>query len=118
MEEGAVDKKTFSRRCPSVGEFLAYTSVVAVFLAILIPLEFNYGLTSISQSFKMTTVRKDSYLFLIIEKLGLFNGEPQSPDVEDIFTKEDLFQYRGESEKIYLAFLGMCKLFWSSMGIF
>ncbi|XP_066930092.1 neuferricin-like [Clytia hemisphaerica] len=111
MEEGKTNKIKFERRCPGIGEFLAYTSVVVVACAVIVPLELKYGYSSrVFNSFHMQSTNDDSVLHTLINILGLFKKPAaQQPSTgERIFTKEEIRQYSGEVEgkPIYLAYLG------------
>ena len=109
QEENKLNKVQFERRCPSVGEFLAYTSVVVVFLALLIPVELKYGYSSnLFGVFHLSNEKSDQFPFNLIKQLGLFQSKKVHS--EKIFSKEELIEYSGveKNKPIYLAFLGGC----------
>lgn len=108
QEENKPNKIKFERRCPGVGEFLAYVSVVVVLLAILIPVELKYGYSSnIIGVMQISVNEGKQFPFNLIKQLGLFKA-PSSTGSERIFSKQELTQFSGEEKDkpIYLAYLG------------
>lgn len=103
-EKGRLDKSD-GRRCPSISELFAYTSVVVVFVAIIIPLQFNYGFGPILKQVDFM-VDEASILHPFVSRINrlknLLHGSK-----EKIFTKEELKKFGPYSDDlIYLALLG------------
>lgn len=107
QEENKLDKIKYEKRCPGVGEFLAYVSVVVLLLALLIPIELKYGFSpNLYGMLEISVNEGKQFPFNLIKQLGLF--KPPAGSSERIFSKQELAQFTGEEkdEPIYLAYLG------------
>lgn len=127
--EEATKKPKLIYHPPSASTLVAYTAVVVLLIAIIIPLEFHYGTLGLFAAFDNSVPHDVSIKDYVFAKLGLIEsdmktktfGKQEEPkeklkkhkkkSKERIFTKEELLQYTGDSKKRYLAIIGMLFVF-------
>ena len=127
--EDATKKLKLIYHPPSVSTLATYTAVVFLLIAMIIPLEFQYGTLGLFAAFDHSVPHDVSIKDYVFAKLGLVDfdiktktfGKQEEPkkklkkhkkkSKERIFTKEELLQYTGDSRKRYLAIIGMVFIF-------
>lgn len=110
-KEQGVEQKKNEGRCPSIKEVFGYTSVVVLSIAIIMPIEVNYGIIGFVRSLNLEKDDAGTVIHSVLDKLGLLSTNSKADNDEKVFTKEELKQFSGDSNKIYLAFLGNQILF-------
>ena len=104
--------------CPTFATFASYTALVVMVIAIILPLDMQYGWTAWIRRLELNTMNLDDpdsvrWIDYLLYKSGLSDRETLSTSSsvsntlkERIFTKTELSKYSQSSDVLYLALLG------------